>query len=453
MSTAPMRRRGRLLVGWLLVLSALAAVGSPAGPAVAQSCPGLGAGGEFHPVPVTRIYDSRPGSAVGSPTGPRSANAAGVTFTVQVLGRAGVPASSADVLAVVANVTVTGATVGGYLTAHRPGGAPPEASNVNFTAGASVPDLALLPVDASGQVAFTLVGYGSGSAHVLVDVFGFVSSSCYASRGARLVALAPTRIVDTRTTNTPLGPGEVRRVPFRGADGISPVRADVVPDDANIVGAVVNLTVVNQRPSSTTTFLSVVPENPRGFPSTSTTNVVRGQVKANLALVPVGADGSIRVFNEQGSVDVIVDVVGYLVRGQPESERSGRIVPLDNPFRAVDTRPVPLGPGQAEEWDFAPFVGSVTLQGSPVGKVSAVLGNLTGTNLRRQYPTVPVESFLTVYPAGVSLPTASNLNLREAQDVPNFAVVRLGNNSQVSFYNAFGFVDYLFDVAAVVLAD
>lgn len=452
MPTPLLRRRAHLLAAGLLIL-ALGVLAAPSGPSTAQSCPGLGAGGEFHPVPVTRIYDSRPGAAIGSPTGPRSATPAGVTFTVQVLGRPGLPAASADVLAVVANVTVTGATVGGYLTAHRPGGAVPNASNVNFTSGASIPDLALLPVDASGQVAFTLVGYGTGTAHVLVDVFGFVSSSCYTSRGARLVPLAPTRILDTRVSASPLGAREVRRVPFRGADGISPVQSDVVPNDPNVVGAVVNLTAVNQRPSSTTTFLSVVPEDPGGFPSTSTTNLVRGQVKANLAIVPVGADGAIRVFNEQGATDIVIDVVGYLVRGVTEATRAGRIVPLDNPFRAVDTRPIPLGPGQAEEWDFSPFVASVTLQGAPVGKVSAVLGNLTATNLRRQYPTVAVESYLTVYPAGVPLPNASNVNVREGQDVPNFALVRLGTGGRVGFYNAFGFLDYLFDVAAVVLAD
>lgn len=448
-----LRRRARCSVAGLLVVASLGLTVATAGPAAAQTCPGLGAGGEFHPVPVTRIYDSRPGAAVGSPTGARAATPAGSTFTVQVLGRAGVPSAAADVLAVVANVTVTGSTVGGYLTAHRPGGAVPNASNVNFPAGVSVPDLALLPVDASGNVAFTLVGYGTGTAHVLVDVFGFVSSSCYAQRGARLVSLAPTRIVDTRVSASPLGPGEVRRVPFRGADGISPAAPDVVPNDPNVVGAVVNLTVVNQRPASATTFLSVLPEHPGGFPSTSTTNVVRGQVKANLAIVPVGSDGAIRVFNEQGSTDVIVDVVGYLVRGASDTSRGGRIVPLQNPFRAVDTRPVPLGPGQAEEWDFAPFVASVTLQGAPVGDVSAMLGNLTATNLRRQYPTVAAESFLTVYPAGLALPNASNVNVREGEDVPNFAVVRLSSNDRVSFYNAFGFLDYLFDVAAVVLAD
>lgn len=456
----PVRRLSRALHVITLALTALTAltavsVGAfgPA-PALAQSCGGLGAGGEFHPLPATRIYDSRPEAAIGSPTGARPATPGGATFTTKVLGARGVvPSDASQVLTVVANVTVTGATVGGYLTIHRPGAAVPDASNVNFTAGSSVPDLAFLPVDASGNVAVTVVGYGQGSVNVLIDVYGYVSSSCATTRGARLVSLSPTRIVDTRMSATPLGGREVRRIPFRGADGITPVVPDVVPNNRNVVGAVVNLTVVNQRPASTSTFLSVLAEDPGGWPSTSTTNVVRNQVKANLAIVPVGADGAIRVFNEQGSADIVVDVVGYLLAGASEGTRAGRIVPLDNPFRAVDTRPRPLGPGQAEQWSFEPFTSSVRLDGQPVGNVSALFGNLTAANLRRQYPTVPVESFLTVYPSNVGLPNASNVNLREYQDVANFALVRLGPAGKVSFFNAAGYVDYLFDVAAVVLAD
>ena len=100
-------------------------------------------------------------------------------------------------------------------------------------------------------------------------------------------------------------------------------------------------------------------------------------------------------------------------------------MPLGAPYRVFDTREaqwgaVPLGPGQAEDWSFSDFAGSVTIGGVEVGKQLGVIGNLTSAALTRQYPTIAVASFLTVYPSDAAVrPTSANLNMTEGPPVPN----------------------------------
>lgn len=72
--------------------------------------------------------------------------------------------------AVVLNVTVTGTTGGGYLTVWPAGEPQPEASNLNFVPGQTVPNLVITKVGESGMVSF--FNYG-GDSHVIADVMGW----------------------------------------------------------------------------------------------------------------------------------------------------------------------------------------------------------------------------------------------------------------------------------------
>jgi hypothetical protein len=288
----------------------------------------LGAGGEYHPLRPARIFDSRIGLNDVAPLGAKPTSPQGRTFDVDILGQGGVPAEvggvNSDVLAVVANVTVVGSTLDGYLSIFPTGAAPGESSLVNFAPGEAVPNLAVLGVGTGGMSTVSLVTpAGAGSAHVLIDVFGWISTSQYsdgADSGARFVPVDPSRALDTRSAPTPagwsggrtIGTMEQLTLPIRGANG-------VVPNSANVTGVMVNVTAANNQPGSVPTFLAATPTPtaPGVEPATSVTNVSAGQVKANMAIVPVGDDGAIRIFNRSGSTHVIVDVLGYLERGVP----------------------------------------------------------------------------------------------------------------------------------------
>jgi hypothetical protein len=82
--------------------------------------------------------------------------------------------------------------------------------------------------------------------------------------------------------------------------------------------------------------------------------------------------------------------------------------------------------------------------------VSALIGNLTGTDLRRRYAGLRVETFLSTYPAGGSLPTTSNVNLLEGETKSNLGIYRLSSES-MSMYNDDGYVNYVLDVSAVIV--
>lgn len=193
-------------------------------------------------------------------------------------------------------------------------------------------------------------------------------------------------------------------------------------------------------------------------PKTSNLNLSPNIIKANLVFVPVGADGKVRLFNNQGLTHVVADVVGYMLSGQDPLTRKGRVVPLSSPYRAFDTREaqwggVALGPGMAEDWSFSAFATSVAIGAEAVGNQLAVIGNLTSASVTRQYASVPVQSFLTAYPANGGRPLSSNLNTAEGPAIPNMAILMYGTDATVTVYNLFGYAHYLFDASAVVMND
>jgi hypothetical protein len=114
---------------------------------------------------------------------------------------------------------------------------------------------------------------------------------------------------------------------------------------------------------------------------------------------------------------------------------------------------VALGPNQTEDWSFAEFAASVAIGPDAVGEQLGVIGNLTAASLTRQNASVPVSSYLTMWPADKTRPGSSNLNTVENAIVPNLAVLTYGANYTVKAFNLSGYAHYLFDASAVILAD
>jgi hypothetical protein len=243
--------------------------------------------------------------------------------------------------------------------------------------------------------------------------------------------LTPARITDTRAgsgfpnAGMTLGPGGTRNVQVSGAGGVPILGA---------TAAVLNVTVTNPTQQS---FLTAWPTGATR-PTASNLNFAPGQTVPNLAEVGLGTNGQVSVFNAVGSVDVVVDVEGYV--GPSGTAGVGLYNPLA-PARITDTRASSgfpnagntLGPG-----------GILTVQvtnagGVPATGVAAAVLNVTATNPTKQ-------SFLTVWPKGASRPTASNLNFSPGQTVPNRVQVPVGNSGQVNIFNAAGSMDVVVDV-------
>jgi hypothetical protein len=81
------------------------------------------------------------------------------------------PGSASTIGAVSLNVTVVSGEApdeGGFVTVY-PCGTRPDASNLNFVAGQTVPNAVITPVSAQGKVCF----YVYGKAHLIADVNGY----------------------------------------------------------------------------------------------------------------------------------------------------------------------------------------------------------------------------------------------------------------------------------------
>ena len=78
-----------------------------------------------------------------------------------------------------ANVTVVEPTGDGFLTVYPSGGNTPNVSNVNWRSGDINPNMALIPLNSEGEfsIAVEMPWDEHASAHVIVDVLGWVSTS------------------------------------------------------------------------------------------------------------------------------------------------------------------------------------------------------------------------------------------------------------------------------------
>ena len=117
----------------------------------------------YHPLSPARILDTRSGNGA-----PKAKPGSGATMDLQVTGRGGVPSSG--VSAVVMNVTVTQPSAGGHLTAWPTGSSLPLASNLNFVAGQTVPNLVVAKVGTGGKLNLR---NNFGQVHVVADAVGW----------------------------------------------------------------------------------------------------------------------------------------------------------------------------------------------------------------------------------------------------------------------------------------
>lgn len=250
--------------------------------------------------------------------------------------------------------------------------------------------------------------YSSGPVRVL--------GSSVPSTPSRFVPITPTRILDTRVGNGTLF-----------ADAIAPngsVELQVtgragVPADATAV--VMNVTATETGgPGYVTAW-------PTGYsqPLASNLNAERRrQTIPNLVTVPIGAGGKVSLFTQSGS-HLVADVAGYYVPAATATD--GRFAALP-PARLLDTRD-----GNGGTLGPVPDEGTISLQvtgrgGVPASGVGAVALNVTATE-----STGP--GFVTVWPSGLGLPLASNLNLNRAgQTIANQVIVPVGPDGRVQLY-------------------
>jgi hypothetical protein len=233
----------------------------------------------------TRVLDTRSGTG----TGKAAPVAAGGRVRLNLSGK--VPAGTA---AVVMNVTVTQPRRGGYLTVYPDGVARPNASNLNFSAGETVPNLVIVPLRAGAADFFNSSG---GTLQLVADLAGYFSAAAPDS----FVPYGPTREADTRTGHGPLAPRATYTVNILNYfDCPCAATADAVVD---------NVTVTAPAKAGV---LTVYPAG--GLrPLASNLNFSAGQTVSNLVIVE-GGNGKISFYNNSpGPLQLVIDEYGYYI--------------------------------------------------------------------------------------------------------------------------------------------
>ena len=119
----------------------------------------------FYTVTPCRRVDTRSASLGG----PQPLAAGSLSLFALAGGPCALPASAR---AVSVNVAVTAPTSAGYLRLFPAGGAEPPVSALNYAAGATRANNAIVGLGGAGEIAIR-VGQASGTAHVIVDVNGY----------------------------------------------------------------------------------------------------------------------------------------------------------------------------------------------------------------------------------------------------------------------------------------
>lgn len=393
-----------------LALSLLAAallVG--AAPAPAQAAVPTPGQSTYTPVTPVRLLDTR---TTGGRFGP------GESRDLQVTGVAGVPAQAT---AVALSVTAVGASDSTDVKVF-PTPTEPAASSLVVTKGGSASNLVVAAVGDGGRVRLRNSG---GTVTLIVDLAGYYQEG----PGSLYVPATPRRLLDTRTTRTPLGPGGTRELQVAGVG--------TVPADATAVA--INLTGVN---ATRVTDLRAFPTG-APLPDASNSNPAPGRDAAVAAVVAVGAGGAITLRNTAGSLHVIVDLQGWYV---PSADGGAVFHPLP-PRRVLDTRETRDAPALSGTGALRDVV--VAGQRSTLGysPEQAVPSQASGVALVVTAVSPSAVSDVRVYPtAGDAFPGSSNLNTRPGIVTANTVLSAVGRDGSVRLRNTAGSVQLVVDV-------
>lgn len=190
-----------------------------------------------------------------------------------------------DATAVAANLTATGARRNGYLTASACDAPATTTSSLNFGAGESRANNAVVALSARREICVR----SNVDVDLVIDVTG-----TFASSGLTYAPATPTRLLDTRRTRQFVAGGAATSFVVPPPPAPSPVAA-----------ASVNLTAVDHRDTGFVTSWDCGPRR-----TTSALNMRPGEANANGAIAPVTANGRSCLYAHTAT-HLVVDLTGW----------------------------------------------------------------------------------------------------------------------------------------------
>lgn len=253
-------------------------------------------GGLYQPFVPSRLFDTREeGGQLGK------GQTLGLWFGID-----DEPNPGSYVKAVAVNITAVNGTGGGFLTSWNGVDPRPNASTLNYGKNQVVPNFTIVPTancpagqpaSCAGKPYFAIYNDIASSVDVIVDVVGFYDDGS-SDGGFQFNPVTPTRIADSRQS---LG------FPKIGQNSLATGTLPGALQGDWTYGVVSNLTGILP---SKGTYLSIFDASEPSIPEVSNLNLSPGDVRPNAAYFMVDDLYKYKVYNAQGTVDVLVDVSG-----------------------------------------------------------------------------------------------------------------------------------------------
>jgi hypothetical protein len=313
----------------------------------------------------------------------------------------------AGATAALVNITLTGSSTDAFVTAERCDVAVSGErawSNGNVSKGATVANLAVVPLDSLGRFCI----YNSHPMHVIVDAQGFFLPSRVAGPASgRFTLVTPTRVLDTRKGDRCDAAGACRLGGRASTTSLNGVPVPQAP--AGSTSLLANVTVTDTAANGGFLTADSCESLAARGQTSSNLNFGSNDIVSNLAIVTMGNVGATRGFctATTGDLHQIIDVQGAF---SPAGQWGLTLTPQT---RLVDTRKCHVdGCGVRRP------AGGILRLTAPAG-ASAVLVNITLTDsLGSGY--VQADKCSALKP---STETASNANVVPGRTAANLAVV------------------------------
>lgn len=275
----------------------------------------------------------------------------------------------------------------------------------------------------------TFVLESSTTARVVVDVMGWFVAADGATDDGRFVAIAPSRVADTRL---PAGEEIDSGSPNPWTRDGDRIDVEVlahpdVPDDGTVGAIVISVGAISGAAPG-----GFVGGHPGGtaYTGTSNVNVLVGETRANMMVIPL--DGAAFVSLQTLNIsDVVVDVLGYVTDDSAESSTTGLYNTIA-PTRSVDSR-LEIGTTRMSALDPR----EVAIPDAAAG-ASAIVQNITATG-------TSAPGYISAHP-GPNPPVVSSVNYEASGQTRAALAFTTVSDADTTFFTSLVATDLVVDV-------
>ncbi|WP_030164014.1 hypothetical protein [Spirillospora albida] len=264
---------------------------------------------EYHPVTAAYLYDSRPG--VGPADGPKTPVPSKTPITIQVNGKAGIPATGVDSVAI--NIAALGATTNAGLSLWADGESDPTSSTLLYTAGENNSLTDIVRVGTNGRI--RLVNHGANPINVAIAIRGyFKKTTTTDTAGAGFEAVEPKTLL---RTDSGVGTPGATTTPLAARASLTFTATSATSTPLQRISAVAG-SLTAYAPAATGS-LSITPTGGTEA-KLGALQFMKGETSQLTDIVRPGTDGKLTITNHSdATVHVQYSIRGYFVLSPPEA--------------------------------------------------------------------------------------------------------------------------------------